>query len=223
MTPYKDDTHQWLHFHLQSTHNKQSLPLNAITLIFLYKNKIFPISHLQCQLCLLDCLLLQHTFFKMENPLFSPCLDELISLWNNAVCQMNYWVCAAGIYRSTGSFFYLEKVHKAFFNYYQLHAMAYMPDEIILARMMTALDLQFEGALHYYDEGYDSNNNYGLILRSRHSSTQLLLGECSRFNGFHKQKTEAPVELTIYIFTYLLLDYIQNYIQYFHIVALLLI
>ena len=48
-----------------------------------------------------------------------PCLDELFNLWNNAVCQINYWVCAAGRYRSASI---LVKVHKAFFNYHQSHA-----------------------------------------------------------------------------------------------------
>ena len=38
--------------------------------------------------------------------------------------------------------------------------MNYMLDKIILARMMTALDLEFTRALHYHDEGYD--NDYGL-------------------------------------------------------------
>ena len=40
--------------------------------------------------------------------------------------------------------------------------MAYMPDEIILARMMTTLILDFERTLHDHDEGYESDNDYGL-------------------------------------------------------------
>ena len=28
--------------------------------------------------------------------------------------------------------------------------------------MMTALDLEFEKALHYHDQGYEINNDYGL-------------------------------------------------------------
>ena len=56
---------------------------------------------------------------------------------------MNYWVCTAGTHRSTSI---LAKVHKAFFNYYQFHAMDNMPNGIVLARMMTALDLEFERA-----------------------------------------------------------------------------
>ena len=73
---------------------------------------------------------------------------------------MNYWVCAAESYRSTSM---LENIHKAFFNYYQFHTIANMPDEIILARMVITLDLEFERALHYYDEGYESDNDYELL------------------------------------------------------------
>ena len=37
-----------------------------------------------------------------------------------------------------------------------------MPDEIVLEGIMTAFDLEFERTLHYYNEGYDSDNNYDL-------------------------------------------------------------
>ena len=37
-----------------------------------------------------------------------------------------------------------------------------MPDEIVLAKMMIALDLEFEKALHYHDEGYECDNDYEL-------------------------------------------------------------
>ena len=40
--------------------------------------------------------------------------------------------------------------------------MATMPDQIVWARIMTALDLEFERALHYHDEGDESDNDYGL-------------------------------------------------------------
>ena len=40
--------------------------------------------------------------------------------------------------------------------------MTNIPDEIVLARILIALDLEFERALHYHDEGYDSDNNYDL-------------------------------------------------------------
>ena len=115
MTHYKEDTHQWLHLHLQSTHNELSLPFNAVALIFLFKNII----------------LSSFIIHKMENPLFTPHLDELFNLWNNAVCHMNYWVHEAAWYRSTSI---IERVHAVFFNYYQFDAMTYMQDKIILAR-----------------------------------------------------------------------------------------
>ena len=34
-----------------------------------------------------------------------------------------------------------------------------MPDEIVLAKFITALDLEFERVLHYHNEGYDSDND----------------------------------------------------------------
>ena len=45
--------------------------------------------------------------------------------------------------------------------------MNYMPHEIILARGMTALDLEFQRVLYYHDEGYNSNNDYGTHHRSQ--------------------------------------------------------
>ena len=54
---------------------------------------------------------------------------------------MNYWVCTAGRYRSASI---LERVYAAFVNYNQFDAMTNMPDEIIIVRMVTTLDLEFE-------------------------------------------------------------------------------
>ena len=100
MTHYKGDIHQWLHLHLQSTHNEQSLPFNAVALIFLFKDKIFHHSHLQCQLCLLDYN--EHdNLQKMASSLSTPHLDRLFIQWNNAVYKMNYWVHTAGRFRVT--------------------------------------------------------------------------------------------------------------------------
>ena len=73
---------------------------------------------------------------------------------------MSYWVHTTVWYRSTSI---LEKVYKLFFNYYQFHARANMYDEIILARIMTTLDLEFERALHYHNEGYERDNDYGFL------------------------------------------------------------
>ena len=64
---------------------------------------------------------------------------------------MNYWVCTARRYKVMSI---LGRVHAAFFNCHQFDAMTYMPDEVVLASRMTALDLEFEKAMHYHDEGY---------------------------------------------------------------------
>ena len=114
------------------------------------KTKIFPtltyIAYSDCQITS------HHSFWKKENSLFTPCLDKLFSLWNNAVHWMNYQVCTAGRYRETSI---LSRVHAAFFNHHQFDAVTYMTDEIVLTGMMTALDLEFEKAMHYHDEGYE--------------------------------------------------------------------
>ena len=47
----------------------------------------------------------------------------------------------------------------------------FMPDEMFLARIMTALDLEFKMALHYHDEGYESDKDYRLptqVMRPLH-------------------------------------------------------
>ena len=72
---------------------------------------------------------------------------------------MNYWVCTSGRYRATSV---LGRVHAAFFTSNQIKAMIYMLDKIVWARIMTALDLDFQKAMHYHDEGYESDNDYGL-------------------------------------------------------------
>ena len=54
---------------------------------------------------------------------------------------MKFWVQTVGIYRATEI---LSRAHRAFFNYHYFSKMTNMPDEIVLARIMTALDLEFE-------------------------------------------------------------------------------
>ena len=94
---------------------------------------------------------------EIKNSVFSPCLDELSSLLNNAIHHINYWVHKAGRYRAISI---LCRVHAAFFNCNQYDTMAYIPDETGLAKIMTALDLEFEKALYYHDKGYESDNDY---------------------------------------------------------------
>ena len=69
---------------------------------------------------------------------------------------MNCWIHIAGTDRATSL---LGRIHTAFFSYHQFIEMTTMSDEIVLASTMTALDLEFERALYYHDEGYDSDND----------------------------------------------------------------
>ena len=73
--------------------------------------------------------------------------------------RMNYWLCTARRHRATSV---LVRVHAAFFTNHQMEEMFCMPDVIIMVRMMTALDLEFEKAMYYHDEEYESDNDYGL-------------------------------------------------------------
>ena len=70
---------------------------------------------------------------------------------------MNFCVCTAGTYRATEI---LGGVQTAFFNYYYFSEVTYMSDEIVLMRIMTALDVEFKRALNYHDKGYYSDNDY---------------------------------------------------------------
>ena len=40
--------------------------------------------------------------------------------------------------------------------------MTYMPDEIVLARIMTALVIELKKAMLCHNEGYENDNDYGL-------------------------------------------------------------
>ena len=147
------------HLNHQSIHHEQSLTLNTVALIFLFKDKYLPHCHLQCLLQLTDYIM---TSLEMENSTFTSWLDRMFSLWNTAAHHMNFWVCTAGTYRAT---YILGRVRADFFNYHQFNEMTHMPDEIVLARSITPLDLEFEKALHYHDEGYESDNCYGTSSR----------------------------------------------------------
>ena len=63
--------------------------------------------------------------------------------------------------------------------------MTCMPDEIVLARVMTTLDLEFEKAMHYNDEGYESDD-YGLL-------PQVMMPVCI-FSVFTTEDSFTPAE-----------------------------
>ena len=104
---------------------------------------------------------------------------------------MNFRVHTTGTYRATAI---LGRVYTAFFNYHHFNKMTNMPDEIVLTRMMTALDLEFQRALHYHDEGYDSDNKYGLpgqVMRPVHVYSVLTTEAC--FNPKDSKGAQYPI------------------------------
>ena len=103
---------------------------------------------------------------------------------------MSFWVCIAGTHRATAI---LDRVHIAFFNYHYFSEMTNMPNEIVLASIMIALDLEFERVLHYYNKGYDSANDNGLpgqFMRPVHIYL-VSITEAS-FNSAHYKGTQCP-------------------------------
>ena len=72
---------------------------------------------------------------------------------------MNCMVHTMDMYKATAI---LSRVHTASFYYHYFSEMTNIPCEIVLARIMTVLDLEFESALHHYNKGYESDNDYDL-------------------------------------------------------------
>ena len=85
---------------------------------------------------------------KVENSTSTSQLDRLFSTWNNALHHMNFWLDTVCMYRATAI---LGRVHTAFFNYHYFSEMTNRPDDTVLARIMTALDLEIKRKLHYHD------------------------------------------------------------------------
>ena len=83
----------------------------------------------------------------------------------------------------------LGRDHTAFFTSHQVQEMIYMPDEIILVRMLTVLDLEFEKAMHYHDEGYEGDNDCGL-------TTQVMMPFCV-CSVFTTEASFDPAKFTI--------------------------
>ena len=86
----------------------------------------------------------------MENSTFTLQLGRLFSIRNNAIHHMNCMVHTMDMYKATAI---LSRVHTASFYYHCFSEMTNIPCEIVLARIMTVLDLEFESALHYYNKG----------------------------------------------------------------------
>ena len=86
------------------------------------------------------------------------------------------------------------RVHTAFFNYHYFSEMNYIPDEIILISIMAALDVEFKWALHYHDEEYETDNDYGLpdpVMRPVH--IYLVSTTEASFNPVDYKGAQCPI------------------------------
>ena len=120
------------------------------------------------------------TSLEMANSTFTSQPDRIFTLLNNA------------IYHRTTSI--LGKVHAAFFNYHQFNEMTHIPNENVLARIMTALDLQFKRVLLYPDKGYESNNDYGLPTQvMRHVCVYSVSTTETSFNPTYYKEAHCPI------------------------------
>ena len=82
---------------------------------------------------------------------------------------MSFWVCTEGTYRATAI---LCSVHTTFFNYHHFSEITNIPDEIILARIMTPFALESKRAMLYHNEEYDSDNDW--TIRSSYDACMCL-------------------------------------------------
>ena len=55
--------------------------------------------------------------------------------------------------------------------------MANKPDEAVLARMTTTLNLEFETPLHFLNGEYESNNDYGLLTHIKDQAASTLCSQ----------------------------------------------
>ena len=81
----------------QSIHHEQSLTLNTVAPIFLFKDKYLPHFHSQHLPSQPDHIM---TSLTMENSTSTSQLDKLFSICNYAVHHMSFWVHTAGTYRT---------------------------------------------------------------------------------------------------------------------------
>ena len=101
----------------------------------------------------------------------------------------------AGTCRSTAV---LYKVHVAFFNSDYFGEMTTRANEHLLAQFMLALENEFERALQFHNEGYQSSDDYDLpklLMRSTHIYSVSSAAEIS-FNPTDYQESTTPTSLS---------------------------
>ena len=97
----------------------------------------------------------------------------------------------AGKYRST---VVLDKVHEAFFNSDYFIEITTRENEHLLTQFPSALEIEFERALHFHDEGYESGDDYGLpkpLITSAYINSVSSAAKTS-FNPTHYPESTAP-------------------------------
>ena len=109
------------------------------------------------------------------NPIFSDMFksDELGTgqvVWCLEKChaKINDLIHMAGTYRST---LVLNKVHVSFFSSDYFSEITTRANKHLLAKFMLVLEIEFERALQFHDEGYESGDDHDLpklLIRSTH-------------------------------------------------------
>ena len=86
-------------------------------------------------------------------------LYRMFGIWNSAVHEISNWIQEAGTYRST---VVLNRVYKAFFHSEDFLDWAHIPDQMLLAILMLALEIESERMLYLHNEGSETGDDYGL-------------------------------------------------------------
>ena len=76
------------------------------------------------------------------------------------IWEINNCILAANNHRSTGI---LNKVYKAFFYCDDFQHWAHRPNQKLLATCMLALEIKFERSLYFYNEGYETGDDYDVV------------------------------------------------------------
>ena len=120
---------------------------------------------------------------------------KIVCVWNSAIQQVNNWIHMAGIYWST---VVLHKVHMAFFNRDYFGEVTTRENKYLLVQFTWALEMEFERALQFHDEGYESSNDYDLpklLIRSTHIYLVSSAVETS-FNSTDYQESTTATSLS---------------------------
>ena len=79
----------------------------------------------------------------------------MISIWNNAIWEISSFIQMAGNHRST---VIIDKIYKVFFHCDNYLPWAHRPHQVLHSTFILTLDVEFELALHQYDEDYATDD-----------------------------------------------------------------